>query len=284
MMKSANGTIAALALAILFTGCAQQESGKMSVRNDNNLNSTLWMQRSAEFEANTVQTYNMAEYNLEKVIKAGGKSAAIEQQSYHSSLPPAIIMDIDETVLNNSGYDAQLILDGETYSYPTWDKWISLSQATAVPGAVDFINYAKKSGVEVFFITNRKCQERAGNTDKCPQKSDTIDNLESVGIPGITSSTVLLRKEQEGWLGEKSSRRQFVAERYRIVMLFGDDLGDFLPDVKKNITLSQRAQLIAKNKEKWGSVWYMLPNPKYGSWLHLLKEPKTQYLEGYEAK
>jgi 5'-nucleotidase (lipoprotein e(P4) family) len=265
----------------LYGGCAQVADETASSPSDNNFNSTLWMQSSAEFGANSLQTYQVASRQLGIVAKTTIGTAALEQTGDYTSLPPAVIMDIDETVLDNSGYDAKLILEGDEYSSNTWDEWLSLKQAVAVPGAVRFVNYAKSTGVEVIFITNRKCMEREAISDKCPQKTETIENLQKVGIKGVKPSHLLLRNEQPDWSAEKESRRKFVAENYRIIMLLGDDLGDFLPNVKKNITSEQRANLVSEHGEKWGSVWYILPNPKYGSWLHILEKPKSQYLEGY---
>ncbi|MGW8194913.1 MAG: 5'-nucleotidase, lipoprotein e(P4) family [Desulforhopalus sp.] len=274
-------SVAVVLLGILSSGCVSHTDGLPAGRSDNNFNSTLWMQRSAEYVANSLQTYNTAAKNLETAVNDPSVTAAIEQTTKYGSLPPAIIMDIDETVLDNSAYDAKLILEAGSYSYPSWDQWISLQQATAIPGAVNFINHAKSSGIEVIFITNRMCKKRQPPLDTCPQKSDTINNLEKVGISNIQSSTVLLRGEQAGWSAEKASRRTLVAEKYRIIMLFGDDLGDFLPNVKKDITPEERAKLTADYTEKWGRAWYVLPNPSYGSWLRVLKNPKSQYLRGY---
>lgn len=280
-MKFVQKLTVILMLGFLSAGCAHHIDEKSSSRDDNNLNSTLWMQSSSEFIANSLQTYNAAERNLEEALKNVTVSAAIEQTAPYTSLPPAVIMDIDETVLDNSGYDAKLILENIGYSSATWDQWIALQQAKAIPGAVNFINHAKNEGVAIILITNRMCKEREGITDRCPQKSDTIDNLKKVGISDLQPSLVLLGKEQDGWIAEKAGRRALMAEKYRIVMLFGDDLGDFLPNVKKDITPEQRARLVADYSEKWGSVWYILANPKYGSWLHVLKEPKDHYLQGY---
>lgn len=269
-----------LVLISLYGGCAQISEKNSSPPSDNNFNSTLWMQSSAEFAAGSMQTYQVASRQLNGVAENNTLTAALEQTDAYTSLPPALIMDVDETVLDNSGYDANLILEGDKYSFETWDKWISLKQAVAVPGAVDFINYAKSNGVEVIFITNRKCLEREISSDKCPQKAETIENLQTVGIKAINPSHVLLRNEQPDWSAEKESRRKVVAENYRIIMLFGDDLGDFLPNVKKNISPEQRAKLVAEHGKKWGSTWYILANPKYGSWLQVLKKPKSQYLKG----
>lgn len=280
-MKNVMKAAVMLMFAGLYSGCAQIADEKISSLRDNNFNSTLWMQNSAEFGANSLQTYKVASRQLGTVAKTTIGTAALEQTGAYTSLPPAVIMDIDETVLDNSSYDAKLILESDEYSFKTWDEWVSLKQAVKVPGAVRFVNYAKSTGVEVIFITNRKCMVREASSDKCPQKNDTIENLENVGIKGVKPSQVLLRNEQADWSAEKESRRKVVAEKYRIVMLFGDDLGDFLPNVKQNITPEHRAQLVAEHGEKWGSVWYILPNPKYGSWLRVLEKPNSQYLKGY---
>lgn len=280
-MKLVQKLTVILMSVFLCGGCARHIDEQASPLGDNNLNSTLWMQSSAEFMAISLQTYDAAERNLEEAVKAVTVSAVVEQPAPHTSLPPAVIMDIDETVLDNSGYDAKLILENSSYSSATWDQWVAVGQARAIPGAVKFINHAKNEGVAVIFITNRMCKEREGIADRCPQKSETIDNLKKAGISDIQPSLVLLRKEQDDWTAEKAGRRELMAEKYRIVMLFGDDLGDFLPNVKKDITPEQRARLVADHEEKWGRVWYMLPNPKYGSWLQILKKPKAQYLQGY---
>lgn len=270
-----------LLVVLLCGGCAHYTDEKSSILIDNNFNSTLWTQNSSEFAASSLQTYNLATSNLDTTVRNVKETAAIEQTAPYTSLPPAVIMDIDETVLDNSKYDAKLILTADSYSFATWDQWLALQQATAIPGAVSFINYAKSSGVEVIFITNRMCKERVGVIDKCPQKPDMIANLEKIGITDVHPSTVLLRNEQDGWTAEKASRREVVAKRYRIVMLFGDDLGDFLPNVKKNITPEQRENLVNAHSEKWGNIWYILPNPRYGSWLRILGKPRSEYLEGY---
>ena len=58
----------------------------------------------------------------------------------------------------------------------------------------------------------------------------------------------------------------------------GDDFGDFLPNVKKNITPAQRAALVDQYQTHWGTKFFMLTNPTYGSWDTILSQPKQQYL------
>lgn len=255
-------------------------SGCASTKN-NNFNSTLWMQTSSEYKANSFQSYNIALANIELALADSSWSAAIEQKNNYSLLPPAVVMDIDETVLDNSKYQAKLVLKGGQYDDVTWDAWVGLRSATDVPGAVDFINEMRDRNVEVIFITNRECKKREENTSLCPQEIDTIDNLERVGISEVKPNNILLKNEVSGWASEKKNRRIFVAEKYRILMLFGDDLGDFLPDVKNNITPSERDLMVNQHRSKWGVKWYVLSNPTYGSWLRVLSEPRLQHLITY---
>jgi len=272
-MKHIKAIAILAAMLALLSGCA--------ATGNRNLNSTLWVRSSAEYKANCLQAYNMAAKNIESAIHDKGWTAAFEQKGDFSPLPPAVVMDIDETVLDNSPYQAQLIIDGTGFDPRTWDKWIALKIAPAVPGAISFIKYLKEKDVAVFFITNRECVQRAGSDCRCPQEQETINNLARVGIDGVKPEDVLMQNERSGWGSEKESRREAIAAAYRILMLVGDDLGDFLPDVKKNITPLQRDALVRQYQRCWGRTWYMLSNPTYGSWLRVLKDPKSSHLVGY---
>ena len=263
-------------IAILATGCAgSRPNGNPT------LNSTLWLQTASEYKANTIQTYTSATHNLHKAITDRSWTAALEQGTNASSLPPAIILDVDETVLDNSQYQAQLLIDGAVFDPESWDRWIAMKSAPAMPGAVDFINGASAMGVAVVYITNRECKPRSEAGLACPQETDTIENLHRIGIKEVKPENILLKSEKPGWSSEKKSRREEVASRYRILMLFGDDLGDFLPDVKKNITPMQRDRLVDEYRDHWGVKWFVFSNPVYGSWMRVLKDPKSSYLKGY---
>lgn len=267
-----------LTTTALLTGCATTQP---EITN-NNFNSTLWVQTAAEYEANAIQAYNSAESNIDAALRDKSWTAALEQGSNYSLKPPAIILDIDETVLDNSQYQAQLVLDDEQFDPETWDEWIAMESAPAVPGTVDFINSVAKLGVDVIYITNRECMARSEGGPECPQEGDTIDNLLQVGINGVEPEHIMLKGEQPDWTSEKESRREAIAEDYRIIMLFGDDLGDFLPDVKGDITTEERADLVDEYSEHWGRKWFILSNPTYGSWLNILNGPNSEYLRGIE--
>lgn len=248
----------------------------------NNLNSTLWMQSSSEYQALTQTIYKAASDHLDKALADTRGTAALEQKAPFENLPPAVILDIDETVLDNSLYQGQLIADKETFNADNWDDWIAHAQASPVQGAAGFIREAQQRGVAVIFITNRTCRARSEPGSPCPQEQDTLNNLKSAGILAETSpDEMLLRYEMADWSSEKQSRRLHVAASYRIVMLFGDDLGDFIPNVKTGIDPDERLRLASQHQEKWGTQWFMLPNPTYGSWLSILPEPHHKLVKDW---
>lgn len=219
-------------------------------------NSALWVQNSAEYEAITIQIYKTAASNLSLPLEDSFWTASVEQEnrSFHK-LPPAVILDVDETVLDNSPFEARLIKQNETFNPENWSAWVEEANADPVKGALAFTTYAASRNVTVFYITNR---DHSG-------ENATRENLEKLGFPLAAGKDVLLTKnERENWGSDKSSRRAFVAENYRILMLFGDNLNDFIPAA--DISQQERSRLVEKHKEKWGRKWFMLPNPMYGSW------------------
>ncbi|GAB2675975.1 5'-nucleotidase, lipoprotein e(P4) family [Aliiglaciecola aliphaticivorans] len=272
-------------LAVSLSGCVVVHKESTSPSRDTsefiNVNSTLWMQTSAEYKANALQTYKAAELQLDNALKDKSWTSAIEQQSNYTHLPPAIILDVDETVLDNSQFQADMILNNYSYDPKKWDQWVAKQTAPEIPGAVAFINRARQMGVEIIYITNRECKPRSSSADSCPQKQETMNNLKSVGVQGVDSGHVLLKKQKANWSSEKQSRRELIAESYRIIMLVGDDLGDFLPNVKKGITATARKELVDEYQDNWGVKWFILGNPTYGSWSQVLETPKSKFLRGF---
>lgn len=235
------------------------------------------MQSAAEYQANSIQLYQAAAANLTDLINNKNHTALTEQKEGYQELPPAIILDVDETVLDNSSYEAKLVMENQSYDRESWNHWISLKQAKAVPGVVAFLNKAEQLGVTIFFVTNRKCD--SAESDPCPQDKQTFENLQNVGIKSATIENVMLRDEQEEWTRDKTSRRIYVAENYRVIMLFGDNLADFIADTVK--TREERSALINQHLERWGHSWFMLANPTYGGWQSVLDEPVESNLETY---
>ena len=217
--------------------------------------SVLYAQSSAEYEASNIQTYVNAKSALDRALNDVTWTAAIEQKDNFENKPPAIILDIDETVLNNVPFQARSIMDGQ--SYPTgWLDWMLEESSTAVAGVSDFLEYSQSKGVKIFYVTNRIAVA----------EDATRNNLKKLGLPLDTDRDVLLMKNENGWTSDKVSRRKLVAKDYRILLLIGDQLGDFLPLDETTLELDARKELADTYKHMWGSKWFMITNPMYGRW------------------
>ncbi len=189
------------------------------------LNSTLWVQSSAEYRASALQAYAIARQTLD---------AALAQPP---AQPAAVILDLDETALDNSRYAVRQRRKGETFTFgDSWTAWVSESASAAVPGAAAFLQYAQRRGVTPFYISNRLTIHQPA----------TLANLQKLGFP-VSEETLLVR---EGSSTDKTARRDSIAARYRVLLYLGDAMGDF--------PTAERPQ--------WGTRWFVVPNPIYGSW------------------
>ncbi|PWC91398.1 5-nucleotide phosphatase [Azospirillum sp. TSH100] len=218
------------------------------------LNAELWMQRSVEYKANALAVYALGRIQLDKALADRNWTAATEQTGNYQDLPPAVVLDLDETAMDNSAYQAGLVTTNGEFSPKTWDAWVKAEKATAVPGAVEFTQYAESKGVKVFYVTNR-------NAD---QEEPTRRNAQALGFPmGGNVDTFLMSKEKPDWGSAKGTRRAYIAKDYRIVLLFGDNFGDFSDAY--NGSEADRLKAFEAAKEHFGRDWLMLANPGYGS-------------------
>jgi len=242
------------------------------------LNSVLWMQTAAERHALARQTYHHGERMLDAALEEASWSAALEQTGDTSDLPPAVVLDVDETVLDNSSFEAQLIVEDAVFETEAWHEWCRREEALPVPGAVEFTQYAAEKGVAVFYLTNRRHEVEEA----------TRRNLEKHGFPlDPEEDTLYTRGERDEWdVSDKSSRRADIASRYRILLLFGDDLNDFVSGSRSS--LEERNALVEEYDDYWGSRWLVLPNPAYGGWEGALTqfdyglEPEPRLLQKFE--
>jgi 5'-nucleotidase (lipoprotein e(P4) family) len=238
------------------------------------LHATLWMQRAPEYRAITRQVYQMA---AARIAAPDAGTAALEQSTMPAEslarLPTAVVLDLDETVLDNTVFQARLLRDRAVYNSKTWGEWVGAGEAEAVPGAREFIARARLLGHAVFYVTNRDCATPAPTaTDPCPAKTATSANLVALGIdPKPDPTRMLLRGERPEWTNSnKTARRAFIAANYRIVALVGDDLGDF---VDPRVFAGDRARL----EPRFGVSWFQLPNPIYGSWTRSFDTIEQKY-------
>jgi 5'-nucleotidase (lipoprotein e(P4) family) len=213
-----------------------------SADNEYLVSSVLWTQTSGEARALAYQAFNLARILLDQDSRANRKRR----------MRRAVIVDVDETVLDNSRYQAWIIK--ERKSYPEgWTAWINRAEAAAIPGAIEFLNYARARGVRVFYVTNRKAEEKEG----------TRANLLKLGFPDVSDETLLVRTDPT--VSSKEPRRRSIAQRYRIVLLIGDNLNDFAEALEKT-TISERLAATDRSKALFGTRFIMLPNPMYGDW------------------
>ena len=225
------------------------------VRTNENLHSVLWTQTAIEYEATARQAFELARLMLDRALADTAWTAAVEQQDDAGALPPAVILDVDETVLDNSAYQARLVLDDSVFERATWQAWVEEAQAPPVPGALAFTQYAADRGVAVFYVTNRRAETETA----------TQENLARLGFPLVAGQDrLLLRGEQPAWTSDKTTRRQVVTDRYRVLLLVGDNVGDFV--AAEDLSLAERQALSERYQAYWGTRWIMLPNPQYGSW------------------
>lgn len=228
---------------------------------NDNLNAVAWTQTALEHDLIYREVYRNATEKLERALRDRQWDALPHEERSGSvkGLKPAVILDIDETVLDNSPYQARLVRDGKSFDEFSWAQWCREKAAKPLPGALEFTRYAAAHGVKVFYLSNR-AQDL---------NDATLDNLRSAGFPLAADETVFLglgtvNKDCEQIGTEKGCRRRLVGAHHRVLMQFGDQLGDFL-DVLANTPDGRRAA-VHPYLDWIGERWFVLPNPTYGSW------------------
>lgn len=230
----------------LFIGCKsqitqikQEKTNSIPVK-EHTIQALLWQQNAAEYKALTYQAYNLAQFQLDKILADNDFSK-----------PIAIVTDIDETVLDNSPYSGKQVELDENYSSSRWAEWVKKLKAEEIPGALSFFNFAKSKGVEVFYISNRSVN----------QTKETIENLKLKGFPFADETHVILKTSSS----EKETRRNNVKKTHEIVLFLGDNLSDF-SSVFENRSTAQRNKSADSLKVLFGKKYIVFPNPIYGDW------------------
>lgn len=208
----------------------------------------LYMQKAAEYRALSYQAFNLARWQLDADFE---KKNLKKLPKSERKRPRAIVVDIDETVLDNSPAQAHSVKNRIAFNLKDWYAWSDMRKAKALPGSVEFLNYAVSKGVRIFYVSNR---------DEV-QKQATIDNLKSVGFNDVSTENVMLRTSGSG----KEPRRGTVAATHRIVLLIGDNLDDF-SDIFERKSVTDRFAEVDKAKDLWGRRFIVIPNAMYGTW------------------
>jgi 5'-nucleotidase (lipoprotein e(P4) family) len=200
----------------------------------------LYQQKSGEWRALSYQAFTLARLVLEKDL-------ADKNINQHR----CVVVDIDETVLDNSPYQAECILTQTAYNTQTWNDWCNRRKALPLPGAAEFFHYVKANGVDVYYVTNRKEEVREA----------TLDNLKKAEFPFADDAHLLMPSGESS----KEARRLQIMQRNHISLLMGDNLNDFA-QVFENKTPAERMQLVDKMYKEFGRKFIVLPNAMYGDW------------------
>lgn len=270
--------ILVVAVAATATGCrsaaapAAAPAAGAPARTYESLRALLWFQTAEEHRQIRLATFRAAERALEAGL-ADPAWSAVGQGPEAALLPPAVITDVDETLLDNSDFEGWMLLAGKAFNDADWSTWVEARRARALPGAAEFARFAAAHGVTVFYVTNR---------DE-PYEPATRDNLARAGFPLRDDvDVILLRGERPEWVSDKESRRRLVAASYRVLLQLGDDLNDFVTGVDR-APVDERRAIADAHADLFGSRWFVLPNPLYGSWERALAAGQPKPADAAEA-
>lgn len=220
------------------------------------LNATLWMRTSGEYRALCLQTYRLATESLKRLHAI----APTEVDRVGKKL--AVVLDLDETVFDNSLFQSGVILRSERFSDEAFNRWIDehRDDVALVPGSKGFIGAAESLGLRIYYITNRPESAR----------SATVATLQRLGVAAgdDVSGRLLMRADTS----LKDARRSEVTASNFVLMLVGDNLADFSDEFNpKNFAkaadpIAGRLNAVEGRAQKWGAEWIVLPNPVYGDW------------------
>ncbi|MDX1971909.1 MAG: HAD family acid phosphatase, partial [Candidatus Sumerlaeia bacterium] len=235
---------ALMAVAALgTTGCssAKKESVAANSALPKLTNDVHWFRNAAEHKAVYAQTYADAAEELERL--AAGKTPGTW----------AVSLDADETVLDNSQYQKELLLTGDSYSDETWNQWCERREARALPGSKAYLEKVRALGGKIVIVSNRYTETQQA----------TEDNLRQLELP---FDLVMLRQgkpdkqKERRWNEVTSGTTPAGWPAMPILQYLGDNIEDF-PELEQGVRTQGEAALAP-----FGKTYFAFPNPMYGSW------------------
>ncbi|MDY4300490.1 HAD family acid phosphatase [Pseudomonas salmasensis] len=239
-------------LTTALAGCQQHPPA------NDQLDAVLWTQTSIEHELIYRQLFANATRQLDVALADPSWDALPFAPRNLAGLPPAVVVDIDETLLDNVPLNARDIINNQVYSYDRWNTWVEQAKAQALPGSVAFLQAARQKGIQVYYLTNREHSQVAA----------TAKNLRLRGFPIESDAQILAASTPTGHCESagygKNCRRQWVANHARVLLMAGDSLGDFVQ--AEHNTLDAQRKAVEPYVNWLGQRWFLLPNPSYGNW------------------
>lgn len=240
-MKLVKLSALAVASAMVLTGCANDKTAHANAQlQEQAVLGLNWIQQSGEYQALAYQAFNSAKVAFDSAKATKGKKKAV-------------VVDLDETMVDNSAYAGWQVQNGKPFDGKDWTRWVDARQTTAVPGAVEFNNYVNSHKGTVFYVSNRKDSN---------EKAGTVDGMKKLGFTGVSNQTLYLKKDKSN----KTPRFEEIEKQgYDIVVYIGDNLNDFGDATYKKSNEERRA-FVKENSAKFGKSFIVLPNPNYGDW------------------
>jgi len=207
--------------------------------NDKLPNDVRWVKESNEYKALCHQIYNQALTNIQAKINHNNYSLNILNRNY------AVIMDLDETVLDNSDYQVDILNKNQTFSIESWSLWVKEEKAGLVPGAFNYITFLRDNNIQIIFISNRM-NERLESTK---------NNMRKLGIYADEDIYLLRKNKQDKKTVrrneiDKLTGRMSTYDSFTIIQYLGDAMGDFE----------------SNESDRFGADQFIFPNPMYGKW------------------
>lgn len=227
-----------------------------------------WLYGSGEGGASSIQAYHAFRDHVlakakarprDSVVLAEGSTLGAARFVPCGNKPFAVVLDVDETALQNLGYEYDEAATGRSYDSAIWDAWerTGADKVSPMPGAVTALREVRAAGVTVIFNSNRKA-ETAAQTEAA---------LTGAGLGPARHGETLFLSGDDTTGSAKDGRRARIAARHCVIALAGDQLGDF-SDLFNARSLSVAGRREAATGQPfaslWGNGWFLLSNPVYG--------------------
>lgn len=227
-----------------------------------------WLYGSGEGAAASIQSYRaFRDYVLAAAKRRPSSSAVLAAEATLAeprfipcgNKPLAVILDVDETAIQNLGYEYDEAAKGRGFDAAIWDRWekTGAGKIVPMPGAIEALQAIRKANVTVIFNSNRKAEN-------APQ---TVAALMGAGFGPVKHGETLFLAGDDASASAKDGRRARIAQRHCVVAMAGDQLGDFSDLFNERVlSVPARRRFAASGimAAKWGAGWFMLSNPVYG--------------------
>ena len=207
--------------------------------NDKLPNDVRWVKESNEYKAICHQVYSNALGEINNKLHYNRSSLNIPNHNF------AVVMDLDETVLDNSDYQVDILSKNQAFSIESWSLWVKEEKASLVPGAFNYITFLRDKNIQIIFISNRM-NERLESTK---------NNMRKLGIYADEDIYLLRKNKQDKKTVrrneiDKLTGRMSTYDSFTIIQYLGDAMGDFE----------------SNKSDRFGADQFIFPNPMYGKW------------------